>query len=192
MSKRCYNCFKEIGSKRVCPHCGYEQDTPSDGDHLQPGLIIAGRYMVGRERGSDDEGVIYNVFDMHTETRRRMREFFPVEHCTRGEDGGVVILDGHENAFKRELNTMKLNAQGEDGEKKYTFVSTNGTGYFIERKKKKAQEAKKPDAEEEEESPFAGKWPVIAVVAVAIVALIVLAVTLLKKPSTDITRWTIC
>ncbi|MBR5751858.1 MAG: peptidoglycan-binding protein, partial [Clostridia bacterium] len=188
MSKRCYNCFKEIGSKRVCPHCGYEQDTPSDGDHLQPGLIIAGRYMVGRERGSDDEGVIYNVFDMHTETCRRMREFFPVEHCTRGEDGGVVILDGHENAFKRELNTMKLNAQGEDGEKKYTFVSTNGTGYFIERKKKKAQEAKKPDAEEEEESPFAGKWPIIAIVAVAIVALIVLAVTLLKKPSTDITN----
>ena len=105
MTTRCYNCFKEIGKKKVCPHCGYEQDTPCEPEQLAPGLILAGRYMVGRARGMDDDGIVYNIFDMKNETRRRMREFFPRAHCKRGQDGSVIIRQGHEEDKKRELET---------------------------------------------------------------------------------------
>ncbi|MBQ3668214.1 MAG: peptidoglycan-binding protein, partial [Clostridia bacterium] len=190
MSMRCYNCFKEIGTKSVCPHCGYEQDTPADENQLKPGTLITGRYLIGRARGSDENGVIYNVFDLKTESKRRMREYFPEEHCTRGADGEVQVKPGHENEFKRQLQSLKLNSVGEDGEKKYTYIDFNGTGYFIERKKKAVQQsdAKHVSEDEEDEKLLGGKLPAIIIGAVALIALIVAGILIFKPENDDTTN----
>ncbi|MBQ3761835.1 MAG: peptidoglycan-binding protein [Clostridia bacterium] len=188
MSKRCYNCFKEIGNKIACPYCGYEQDTPVDENVLKPGTLITGRYLIGRVRGSDEKGVIYNVFDLKNESKKRMREFFPTEHCTRGEAGEVNVLPGHEDAFEAELQTLRLNSVGDDGEKKYNYLAFNGTGYFIERKQKQhaAPEKVQPEIEEEgEEKLLGGKLPAIICGAVALIAVIIGAIFLFGSGKDD-------
>ena len=185
---RCHNCFKEIGAKIACPYCGYEQDTPVDENHLKPGTLITGRYLIGRVRGSDENGIIYNVFDLKNESKKRMREYFPEEHCERGPDGEVIIKQGHEEKFNSDLETLRLNSIGDDGEKKYTYLSFNGTGYFIERKNKKpaAQPAKKSEAiEEEDEKLLGGKLPAIIAGAVALIVLVVVGILIFGRSNDD-------
>ena len=185
---RCHNCFKEIGAKIACPYCGYEQDTPVDENHLKPGTLITGRYLIGRVRGSDENGIIYNVFDLKNESKKRMREYFPEEHCERGPDGEVIVKQGHEEKFNSDLETLRLNSIGDDGEKKYTYLSFNGTGYFIERKNKKpaAQPAKKSKAiEEEDEKLLGGKLPAIIAGAVALIVLVVVGILIFGRSNDD-------
>ena len=31
-TRLCMNCFHELNGAAVCPHCGYEQNTPQDAD----------------------------------------------------------------------------------------------------------------------------------------------------------------
>ena len=82
-TKLCMNCFKDLRGNSVCPHCGYEQDHTTDPDHLPGGTLIADRFVIGRVRGQDDTGIVYNVFDLNKNTRRRMREFFPASIAIR-------------------------------------------------------------------------------------------------------------
>ena len=88
-TRLCMNCFHELNGAAVCPHCGYEQNTPQDADCLPPGTVIADRFLIGRARGQDETGIVYNVLDLKKNVRRRMREFFPPEDAARGADGSV-------------------------------------------------------------------------------------------------------
>ena len=110
-TRLCMNCFHELNGAAVCPHCGYEQNTPQDADCLPPGTVIADRFLIGRARGQDETGIVYNVLDLKKNVRRRMREFFPPEDAARGADGSVEPLPGHEAAFNEALERMRLNAE---------------------------------------------------------------------------------
>lgn len=156
MTERCYNCFKPIGSGNTCPHCGYDRTTPAQDGFLAPGTLITERYLVGRARGSDETGIVYNVYDLKKETRKRMREYFPEEHCIRNADGSVSPLPGHESLFNAQLENLRLDSVGEDGEKKYQCIKFNGTGYFVERKEKSEKSGKSSG-----KKSGSGKVPVI-------------------------------
>lgn len=46
----CMNKFDENDS--VCPYCGYRVDTPpAEPYHLAPGVILGGKYIVGKTIG---------------------------------------------------------------------------------------------------------------------------------------------
>ncbi|MDO4829229.1 MAG: hypothetical protein Q4B19_07625, partial [Clostridia bacterium] len=182
-TRLCMNCFHELNGAAVCPHCGYEQNTPQDADCLPPGTVIADRFLIGRARGQDETGIVYNVLDLKKNVRRRMREFFPPEDAARGADGSVEPLPGHEAAFNEALERMRLNAENsEDADRKYIFVRMNGTGYFIERKvKAPAAEAPAPapaddGSYDDEEGGLLKRLPTVLIVMCVAVVLIVVGV----------------
>ena len=191
-TKLCMNCFRNLNGNSVCPHCGYEQEASSDPDHLPGGTLIADRFVIGRVRGQDDSGIVYNVFDLNKKTRRRMREFFPASIAIRQLDGSVSPASGCEDSFYNQLEQMRLDATDPDAEKKYIFVRMNGTGYFIEKKQKTAAPAapaRESVAEDYESSP--SRIPLLLIVcALILIAVIIGAVFMIKScsPADDPTR----
>ncbi len=181
-TRLCMNCFRDRNGASVCPHCGYEQNTLPDADCLPPGTVVADRFLIGRARGQDDTGIVYNVLDLKKNVRRRMREFFPSEDAARSADGSVEPLPGHEAAFDEALERMRLNAENsEDANRKYIFVRMNGTGYFIERKvKAPAAEAPAPVSEDsgdyDEEGGLLKRLPTVLIAMCLAVVLIVVGV----------------
>ena len=198
-TRLCMNCFHELNGAAVCPHCGYEQNTPQDADCLPPGTVIADRFLIGRARGQDETGIVYNVLDLKKNVRRRMREFFPPEDAARGADGSVEPLPGHEAAFNEALERMRLNAENsEDADRKYIFVRMNGTGYFIERKvKAPAAEAPAPapaddGSYDDEEGGLLKRLPtVLIVMCVAVVLIVVGVIVAIRACATSTTDRTV-
>ena len=197
-TRLCMNCFHELNGASVCPHCGYEQNTPQDADCLPPGTVIADRFLIGRARGQDETGIVYNVLDLKKNVRRRMREFFPPEDAARGADGSVEPLPGHEAAFNEALERMRLNAENsEDADRKYIFVRMNGTGYFIERKvKAPAAEAPAPapadEGDYDEEGGLLKRLPtVLIVMCVAVVLIVVGVIVAIRACATSTTDRTV-
>ena len=189
-TKLCMNCFKELRGMRVCPHCGYKQENSSDPDHLPGGTLIADRFVIGRVRGQDDTGIVYNVFDINKNTRRRMREFFPAEIADRQIDGSVSPARGYEDEFNNQLEKMRLDATDPDAEKKYIFVRMNGTGYFIEKKQKSSPApARRRSSSDYDDAP--SRVPMLLIVCIiALILIIAGAVFMIKScsPADDPTR----
>ena len=46
-SKLCMYCMQDNGGKDVCPHCGKDANAPLISNHLTPGEVIGGRFVVG-------------------------------------------------------------------------------------------------------------------------------------------------
>ncbi|MBQ3232220.1 MAG: peptidoglycan-binding protein, partial [Clostridia bacterium] len=192
-TRLCMNCFRDLNGKHVCPHCGYEQEVSVNPDHLPGGTVIADRFIIGRVRGQDDTGIVYNVFDLNKNTRRRMREFFPASIAVRNYDGSVSPASSSEDEFYNKLEQMRLDATDPDAEKKYIFVRMNGTGYFIEKKQKNAPSSqparRNASASDYEDTP--SRVPLLLVICVIVlIAIIAGAVFMIKScsPADDPTR----
>ena len=56
-SKLCMYCMEDNGGNAICPHCGKDANAPLIANHLKPGDVIGGRFVVGRAVGQDATGV---------------------------------------------------------------------------------------------------------------------------------------
>lgn len=86
---RCINCFKEIGSDSICPSCGYnisEYHCPEA--CLDPGIIIGGRYEIGKVIGEGGFGITYAAYDKTLNSKCAVMEYFP-----RGLSSRMVRTD---------------------------------------------------------------------------------------------------
>ena len=59
--KKCLGCFQEIPDElEICPYCGYIEGTPAEeAIHMEPGTILANRYIIGKVVGYGGFGVVY-------------------------------------------------------------------------------------------------------------------------------------
>lgn len=96
----CMNCMSELDGKEACPNCGYPANERQRGDALPFHTRLQGRYIIGREKNRNGEGITYIGYDTVLNISVAVREFYPSTLCARTEDGAAVrIIGGKEVAF---------------------------------------------------------------------------------------------
>ena len=131
----CMYCFEEKGSRPVCPHCGRDARAAVPAIQLVPGTLLhGGRFLVGRARGQDANGIVYTAYDTRKNVPLRIREYLPRESARRQSDGSVSPAAGSEESFAAGMEHLRRSVEGvEDPRKRHFFFEENGTGYIAER-----------------------------------------------------------
>ncbi len=91
LNKMCQGCFREKPDTGPCPYCGfdesrYESDRPPE--LLPSGVILQGKYIVGRCLGKGGFGITYLGWHITLQKRVAIKEMYPkgiVFRDTRGE-----------------------------------------------------------------------------------------------------------
>lgn len=94
--KRCMRCMNTYdGEFRICPHCGYDEDTPPKVEyHLHPGVEIGQRYTIGITLGYGGFGITYKAWDKKLERIVAIKEFFPAHLVSRIPGTEKVNIQG--------------------------------------------------------------------------------------------------
>jgi serine/threonine-protein kinase len=97
----CVNCFAKKNGESVCRRCGYADGTPQMLPYLAPGTALADRYIVGKRKSANGEGVSYLAFDSETRAVVTVREFLPPTLCGRtAGDDRVIVSGGMELSYR--------------------------------------------------------------------------------------------
>ena len=140
--KRCLSCFTEISEKlEICPYCGYIEGTPAqEAIHMNPGTVLADRYIIGKVLGFGGFGVTYVAWDQKFEQKVAIKEYLPSEFSTRmpGKTALSVFSGEKSEQYRDGLNKFVDEArrlakfQNEDGiVKVFDCISENDTAYLI-------------------------------------------------------------
>lgn len=140
--KKCMGCMEEFDENQtLCPHCGYEEGTmPAEVYHMEPGSILAKRYIVGKTLGYGGFGVTYIGYDAELERKVAIKEYLPGEFSTRvpGQTQ-VTIYDGErkeqfQSGIEKFMDEAKRLAKFQDTEgivHIYDSFLYNDTAYII-------------------------------------------------------------
>lgn len=89
--KFCMNCMEHGDEFTVCPRCGYYVGKePLDPAQLEPGYILADRYIVGVSLNVERDHISYMGWDALSEKKVKVQEFFSVG-CSRHPNSGYVV-----------------------------------------------------------------------------------------------------
>ncbi|MBR6385313.1 MAG: PASTA domain-containing protein, partial [Ruminococcus sp.] len=96
MSERkiCYKCMEKYDmSRQVCPNCGYDDSTPNNPMYITPGTILHERYLIGILLRYNGEGATYIGHDMSTSCNVLIREYMPVNLCSRVKNKATISVN---------------------------------------------------------------------------------------------------
>ena len=140
--KLCMGCMSMIGDHiKVCPVCGYSEDTPAAEAYFLPaGTVLSGRYILGRVLGSGGFGITYIGYDNLLKQKVTVKEYMPGTWATRNADSKSVSCFTGEAAtlfnwgLEKYIFEAKRLAQlnGIEGiVRVYDYIHENNTGYII-------------------------------------------------------------
>ena len=139
--KRCFSCFKEFEEKyAVCPHCGQPEITKAkEPIQLEPGTVLANRYIVGEAVGSGGFGIVYKAWDSKLETIVAVKEFFVSRLMTRAEGLKNVIVtkksqtefNYRKERFLAEARNMAKFGAHRSIPNVFEFFEDNNTAYIV-------------------------------------------------------------
>lgn len=137
----CFNCFHYAPEGQPCPYCGY--DAAGDAGKyrlaLQPGTILANRYLVGRVLGQGGFGITYVALDNATKSRVAIKEYMPTDFAFRDEGTVDLKLNSSEAKEDYEFGKQQFLAEAETlaefvGNEHIIAIrdrfEANGTAYF--------------------------------------------------------------
>ncbi|MDD3253287.1 MAG: PASTA domain-containing protein [Lachnospiraceae bacterium] len=138
----CFGCMEEYeGDYDVCPYCGYVQGTPAkEAYHITPGVMLKGRYKVGRVLGSGGFGITYIGYDMILEKKVAIKEYLPTEFATRMPNQTMVTVYTGEKqeqflaGMKKSLDEAKRLAEFQQTPgitQVFDFFEENNTAYIV-------------------------------------------------------------
>lgn len=104
----CMNCMGDTQGNQICPNCGWNTQEPQMRFALPYGAMLQGRYIVGRAKKANGEGITYIGRDTVQNTIVEIREFFPQSFCQRQPDGYSVLASGGNEILFDESLTMFL------------------------------------------------------------------------------------
>ena len=92
----CMGCMQEIGDRRFCPACGFDNAEKQQAPFLPYGTVLANRYFVGTGIDTNGESTRYLCFDQQTGDVAIVCEFLPVGLFNRAE-GETQVRVNYEN-----------------------------------------------------------------------------------------------
>ncbi len=96
----CMNCMSDTTGKTECPNCGFSSAEPQMRHALPYGTKLQQRYIVGRAKKSNGEGITYIGYDTVSNISIELREFFPQTLCERSGNGkSILVIGGSEVIF---------------------------------------------------------------------------------------------
>ena len=96
----CMNCMSDTHGEKVCPVCGFQAEKPQPSQALPYRTFLQKRYIVGRVKKGNGEGISYIGYDTVLRMKIRLREFFPQTLCGRQADGMAArVFGGSELVF---------------------------------------------------------------------------------------------
>ena len=135
----CYNCFREK-PEGPCPYCGFDlaENERKFPVALRAGMVLNGRYIVGRVLGQGGFGITYLAWDTKLEARVAVKEFMPNEIATRvGTTVSVAVESRTEDftygaeRFQEEARTL-AKFMGQPNIAGVTdYFDENDTSYFV-------------------------------------------------------------
>lgn len=142
MNRLCLGCMEEYDeSFDVCPHCGYLNGTPpKEAYHITPGVVIAGRYTIGRVLGSGGFGITYMGYDNLLQQKVAIKEYLPTEFATRMPSQNQVTIYGGEQEEQFKAGMVKTLEEAQRLAKfqdepgichVYDFFEENNTAYIV-------------------------------------------------------------
>ena len=100
----CMNCMSDTAGKSECPNCGCQSGEPQAPHALPLRVMLQNRYIVGRMKSNNGEGMTYIGYDTVLRLPVEVREFFPQSLCERTDgEADIRILPGNEVAFNEYL-----------------------------------------------------------------------------------------
>ena len=125
-----------------CPFCGRSASeyVPLP-RQLPPGTILQERYLLGAVLGEGGHGITYIGYDLILEIRVAVKEYFPIEHCTRNVSAGLEVnpLTGvqtryYERGMEKYLSEARILAKMEKQQVIVgvrDFFEENNTAYIV-------------------------------------------------------------
>lgn len=111
----CIGCMKPLGTDKVCPHCGLNQEEYRPIPRcLSLGTVLLQRYVTGRVLGEGAFGITYIGWDMVLDIPVAIKEYFPSDMVSRDVicgSGNDVYL--YENEKKKDYDTYLKKFLGE-------------------------------------------------------------------------------
>ena len=89
-------CMQEIGDRRFCPACGFDNAEKQQAPFLPYGTVLANRYIVGTGIDTNGESTRYLCYDQQTGDVAIVCEFLPVGVFNRAE-GETQVRVNYEN-----------------------------------------------------------------------------------------------
>lgn len=92
--KLCFGCMRKTDYVRgICQRCGYNENVPINETFLQTGTELNNRYIVGTALSMNGEGITYIALDRSTGCRVLLREYMPLNFCSRAANSPVICVD---------------------------------------------------------------------------------------------------
>lgn len=89
-------CMQEIGDRRFCPECGFDNAEKQQAPFLPYRTVLANRYIVGAGTDTNGESTRYLCYDKQTGDIAIVAEFLPVGLFSRAE-GETEVRVNYEN-----------------------------------------------------------------------------------------------
>lgn len=136
----CTNCFGQMPrGGAYCPHCGYDASAPDNSVQfaLAPFTMLNNRYMLGRVLGAGGFGITYIAYDIATNMRVAVKEYFPGAICVRMPDMRVApqrmeeAYEAGKQKFYNEANLLNSLHDCPCVVRVNDFFFANNTAYIV-------------------------------------------------------------
>lgn len=138
----CYFCMKEASEQNGrCSRCGKSFAKNENRNHMLPGTMLKGKYMVGNVLGQGGFGITYAGRDTTLDIRIAIKEYFPNGHASRDclATNEVTMLTGpnetyYANGKQRFLSEAKALAKFSRSDNivhARDYFELNNTAYII-------------------------------------------------------------
>ena len=105
---RCMGCMTDFRGY-PCPECGYDPAREQKGTFvLQPGVILCGKFLVGKVLGQGGFGITYLGLDMTLERKVAIKEYYPSGQVSRMPGTRALVWSESQQAVSARQEGMEL------------------------------------------------------------------------------------